>query len=221
MTPQEISQVYQTLAGLEIQLEHRPERGQEYLTLKLIECREKQNIVTELIVKTNQAYSAVLQARRGQEKALKHAGTSEQGMRLREELAPMLDEYEGLRLLLDALSVRKGNLVRTSSDIRTLSNIITGTLAAGGNGGRPQAPVSPVAPGPDWRLGPQSDQTSVDRQREAFVKAVFAGAVVEQARSDAEPPVVAKEPQDHAPVPAPPVMVVQTDDEDIAAFLES
>lgn len=154
MTPQEISQVYQELESLEVRLAHVPELGQHYLTDRMVECREKQNRITELFVKTNQAYSAALRAKRAQEKALQQAATSEQSARLRQDLSDLLDEYDSTKLLLEAIRVRRQNLARTSIDIRALSQIVTEQRRLGSVVGGKDKPEDPTTPEPPEAPGP-------------------------------------------------------------------
>lgn len=146
MTPQEISQIYETLERLEIKLEQIPEMGTEYLKDKLLECRQKQNTVTDLIVKTNRAYSGSRMAVRAQEAAVRVAGMSARGAELREQLSTMLDERDSLKYLLEALSVRRANLGRTSSDIRLMAGIIEQESRPGNANAGPQRPAPPPPP---------------------------------------------------------------------------
>lgn len=246
MEQKEISAIYQTLDGLEIRLEQTPELGTEYLRDRLLECREKQNTVTDLIVRVNRAYSAVRQQLRAQETALRHAGTTEQAQRMREDRDAMLDEQDALKLLLDALNVRRGNLARTSSDIRLLDKIIEDKFRS------PAPPKpAPVRPAPtslpnvegqrpEWTggsggpLGPTlPSQEEVNKSVEQFVQNV---KVQQEA---AEAPVklgqewvsgvtqaggeeVSVVGADVAPPPVKePVMALADDDVDIDKFLES
>lgn len=148
MTPQEIGAIYDQLDHLMIKLEQVAELGTEYLKTKLLECRQKQNTVTDLIVRCNRSYSAARMAVRAQEAACRVAGMSPRGAELRDELSKMLDERDSLKYLLEALSVRRANLGRTSSDIRLMAGIIEqesrpGNASAGQE--RPtKAPEKPV-----------------------------------------------------------------------------
>lgn len=148
MTPQEIGAIYDQLDHLMIKLEQVAELGTEYLKTKLLECRQKQNTVTDLIVRCNRQYSAARMAVRAQEAACRVAGMSPRGAELRDELSKMLDERDSLKYLLEALSVRRANLGRTSSDIRLMAGIIEqesrpGNASAGQE--RPtKAPEKPV-----------------------------------------------------------------------------
>lgn len=199
MTPQEISQIYEELERLEIKLEQAAVLGTEYLTDKLLECRQKQNTVTDIIVKTNRAYSGARMAVRAQEAAVRVAGMSARGAELRDELSKMLDERDSLKYLLEALSVRRANLGRTSSDIRLMANIIEAERAPGrANAGqeRPRPAPPPVVP----TAMPTLDQPRIPTTEE------FAGAVADLASKIAEttpeaPPAAA------APLPAEMPMV--------------
>ncbi len=147
MTPEEISQIYDQLTELEIRLEQKPELGTDYLKDKLLECRQKQNTVTDLIVRINRAYSAARQAVRAQEAAVRVAGVSQRGAELRDELGKMHDERDALKYLIEALNVRRANLGRTSSDIRLMNGIIE-TEMGNANAGQRRPPVKPPAPTP-------------------------------------------------------------------------
>ena len=177
---------------------HTPELGPEYLKDRLLECREKQNLCTDLIVKVNRAYSSVRQALRAQNAALHHAEGSTQATRLRDEQQRMVDEQDSLKLLLDALNVRRGNLARTSSDIRLLAKIIE-TERPGAVGGKPQA-ERPV-PREEPRLGPQEPPTAAE--------------IAERIEVPVAAALAAAEPK------APTMKTLADEEEDIAHFLET
>ena len=231
MNQQEISQIYQDLDTLEVRLEQTPELGVEYLRDRLLECRVKQNTVTELIVRVNRAYSSVRQQLRAQEAALRHAGTTEQAIRLRVEHDGMADENDSLKLLLEALSVRRGNLARTSSDIRLLEKIVNDTLTAtrgGANAGRENPPKPAPTSLPSVPLPEPTANLAVESPEsvEQFVQntRIIDKAPIVEPHEIIVPPVAAAvvEPAKAATPPAPPPMVqLADDDEDIDAFLES
>ena len=227
VTKEEISQVYQTLETLEIKLEQTPELGTEYLTDRLLECRQKQNTVTDLIVKANRAYSASRQAVRAQEAICRMAGMSERAKEHRDDLAKMLDERDALKYLLEALAVRRANLGRTSSDIRLMAGIIDAERRPGNANAGPQRPTpAPQMPPPEPRLGPQSPPTMADF--EEGINAIKAKLASESPAAEVDDLLVAtpaspvsemKGPGPELPVTPPPA---SSDDEvDIEAFLES
>ncbi len=211
MTKEEISQIYDQLTELEIQLIQTPELGTEYLRDKLLECRQKQNTVTELIVRVNRAYSAARQAVRAQETACRVAGVSQRGVELRDELATMLDERDALKYLIEALNVRRANLGRTSSDIRLMNGIIETELNnanAGQQRKNKPAPPPPPEPTPaaEKRLGPQEPPTVADFEAgmAEIAAKVKAQEIVVPPATNPAPEIITDASELLADTPAPP-----------------
>lgn len=229
MTPEAISQTYEMLERLEIKLEQTPELGTEYLKDKLLECRQKQNTVTDLIVKTNRAYSGARMAVRAQESAVRVAGQSQRGPELRDELLKMLDERDALKYLLEALNVRRANLGRTSSDIRLMAGIIEqesrpGVASAGPERPKPAPPVPTALPPLDVPAATAPTGTFAEGIAEVVAKAKAEGKINETPIVDPADVLKASEPspvsEEKAAVLPPPPMLAD-DEVDIDAFLES
>lgn len=131
MTDPEIEEAYQKVEDLTVKLAHDASYGPVYLQEKLLEARAKQEDVADLVVKVNKSLSAVLQEKIAQE-AIVRISTSDKVDQERAALVDILGRYGRLKYLLEAVNVRRKNLLRVTQDVRLLLECLKVGLSAAG-----------------------------------------------------------------------------------------
>lgn len=124
MTPERVTTIYAELDTLAVTLEQRPELGSVYLLERLMECRRKQDRISEILVLINRELSVTRCAARTLRASIDVIGRSKDTILLRAELQPYVDDEDTLKYLLASVRLRRENLRATSSDIRVMVNVV-------------------------------------------------------------------------------------------------
>lgn len=131
MTPAMVGEIYEELNQLSVPLIQSPELGLGYYRERLVECRQKQDRISEILVRINRELSVARGGARALRLSVEIAGRGKQAGALRTELEPFLDTEDTLKYLLAAARLRRENLRATSSDIRLMVNVIEQQLKLG------------------------------------------------------------------------------------------
>lgn len=217
MTKDEIAALYDEMETLTVGLTLAPELGPDYLKEKISECRQKQNRALTLFLRLSREASTLRLRLQAAREAVKIAGASPQAQEFRRQMADLTDEFESARYAFGVLKVVRSNLIRTQTEIRTLSDIITGKsgerrgmsdhipdLPPGANTGT--VPVSPEQSMREAMTPDAPDEDGLDEDA-AAIEEVFAGlpepAVVQPLTVSAEvaPLTVGPKTPDAAGVP--------------------
>lgn len=126
-----IKQIYDELETLSVPLEKNPQRGLSYLKEKMLECRGKQDRVTDLLARVAQLHPAIRTRVRNLKAAVNAAEGSPEVAELHAELNDAKDQDDEIRMLMEVVKAKKSNLTMTSSDIRLLYSIVEQQLKLG------------------------------------------------------------------------------------------
>jgi hypothetical protein len=126
VTKDEIAALYDEMETLTVGLTLAPELGPDYLKEKISECRQKQNRALTLFLRLSREASTLRLRLQAAREAVRIAGASPQAQEFRRQVADLTDEFESARYAFGVLKVVRSNLIRTQTEIRTLSDIITG-----------------------------------------------------------------------------------------------
>lgn len=131
MTPAQVTQIYQELETLAVPLKQDPQLGLQYLRECLMECRRKQDRISELLVQVNRDVSDV----RGNVRAFRASVDVARGApelpALKADLAMWVAREDHLKYLLISVRLRRENLRATSADIRLMVSVIEQQLKLG------------------------------------------------------------------------------------------
>jgi len=180
MTQDRVQEIYQEIGTLgSIPLDPSPELGPSYLLGKLQECRRQQDRTQTLMVETHRALSAAKQAKRiliGKRHLYRgQAEKAEERYRVEQELETAENRVDEVQALERVLSVVRGNLKATDSDIRLAARLLDTQLRLGQimPPHRDQPVASPLAE-PARPLPQVEDQTkpAAVGQDEAFYRSM-------------------------------------------------
>jgi hypothetical protein len=189
MEPSELSgqiqQYYEILEDLKVPLDKSPQRGLAYLRERMIECREKQDRVTDLLAEVRKPYAAIRTQVRNLKASVELAKNTPEIAPLRTALYEWADLDDEVRYLTDVIKAKASNLKMTSSDIRLLYSVVEqqlklGEVQPGRHTDNRSASVKPVEmPPPESPQIPSKEETVEDT-----VPAVAAPPVVVPAGED-------------------------------------
>lgn len=177
MNSEEIQKMYQELETLTVKLERSPQRGLSYLHEKMLECREKQDRVGDLLLKVNRVRAGIRRSIRGLKAAIEISAVGENAQQLsevRNELRTWEDQEDEVRYLSEVILSKQSNLRMTSSDIRLLCSVVEQQIKAGeivprrheGNPMSKEQPTPPTGNEPGIaqinEVVPQTDLNSPD-----------------------------------------------------------
>lgn len=135
MTHETVQAIYRELDSLSVNLKQSPELGLMYYRERLLECRQKQDRISEILVLINRELSVARSSARALTASVEVVGQGEAASmvrrELKRELQPFTDTEDILKYLLSAARLRRENLRATSSDIRLMVNIIEQQLKLG------------------------------------------------------------------------------------------
>jgi hypothetical protein len=143
-----VRSLYQELQAMTVSMDHATERGPQYLLTQLQECRRKADRVSQILILLSQERSNLLRARRATMAGIKLAGEASQADALRAQLEGLLDSFDEVKGLLEAVRVVRANLRITDSDIRLGAKIMEQQRQMGG---------SPAPPGSQGVQAPEVD----------------------------------------------------------------
>ena len=146
MAQERVDAIFEEIDTLAVDLSYTPELGPAYFHQKMVECRQKQNVVFHLLTEVSRALSGIRQAKRALSEAVAaggKAGSAQTGY-YRERLAETGDEVEALRYLKSACDVCRANLTRTATDIRSLLAIVTEAVKNQAEEATPRPKVKPA-----------------------------------------------------------------------------
>lgn len=138
MTDDEISEAYAVVASMTVALSPDPLLGPDYWRERVIEARRLQDVATDLVIRVHRDLSVAAQQLTAQRLVVKLAtgGTEEAEQR---HLDALRERVDRLRLLREAVRVRRANLTRTAADVRLLLECFRSTQAMGGGVEQPPA----------------------------------------------------------------------------------
>lgn len=132
LTKERISRLYEELETLSVPLEKNPQRGLQYLREKIVECRQKQDRVVDLLVQVRKLHPAVRTSVRNL-KAMLHVLQPNDDRRpdVISQLSDVQDQDDEIRYLVEVIHAKRTNLSMTSSDIRLLYSVVEQQLKLG------------------------------------------------------------------------------------------
>jgi hypothetical protein len=172
MTKDEIQNLYHQLETLSVRVERNSQRGLGYLADRMMECRQKQDQATDILLKVNRAHATARTSAKSiksqisiidslpEQQRAEHGSLTE----LKERLNVWESEEDELRFLGEVVRAKISNLKMTSSDIRLLCSVVEQQIRLGeiqperGRGTMEKPKTEPV---PQPQPTTESEATSV------------------------------------------------------------